>query len=227
MQLAEGPKTSFMVYPDNKGGILNPENKIFYSYSMIYANGDNVNHFRPSVKKVVIDGVPYEDAIRSTKGLVIDQNLFNCRYPIGTPFPDEITTRDKQSIGNIQNKCFTKKEFVTFYSEELGKPVPTINDRDQGNTITDIYAQSVPQAEFGNAAIQTEAQKITTLLQDFVAADDADVQKSMQKKYHELTMALVAAYGQEAVNQSVAENEKYNQFVTEAGQLMGAGVLLK
>lgn len=227
MQWANGPKISFLVYPENKGGILNPQNKVYYSYSMIYANGDDVNRFSPAVNKVMIDGVPYEDAIHSTNSLIIDQNLFKCHFPIGTPFPDELVTYDKKSIGNIKNKCFTKKEFVAFYSAELGEPMPKVNADDQGNTITDVYAEVVPKAEFTDPATQEVAKKMETMLTEFVASKEASAQKAAQSQFHELSMAMVTAQSESAAQQTVAENKRYNQFMLDAGHILGAGVALK
>ncbi|CAQ85601.1 MULTISPECIES: hypothetical protein [Photorhabdus] len=231
METADGQQTPFMVYPNNKGGIINPNKDMYYTYSMVYATNENsANHFSPPINQVVINGEVYEGPIHSTNAVFIDNNFFRCTYPIGTPFPDEIKSWDKKSVGSIETKCFNKKEFLTFYHNEAGEPInpqATINVAANSDSITDYFGNSVPSADFENPDLQAKAQKIVALLQQFVQSKDANVQKDFQKQYHELIIDLIQVSSKAAVHQTKEENEKYNHFSQQSGNVIGAGIMAR
>ncbi|MTG97899.1 MULTISPECIES: hypothetical protein [Myroides] len=114
-----GQKNKFNVFKQNSGGIINPTLEPHYIFSMVYATEGNFDKFRSTAREVVIDDVLYQDNIKSTNALFIDNNLYRCTYFLGEEYPTEQITHNKNAVGNFFNKFFTKAEFIAFYDEDL------------------------------------------------------------------------------------------------------------
>lgn len=112
-------KHTFNVFKQNSGGIINPTLAPHYIYAMVYATEGNFDRFRSMAREVLIDGVMYEDNIKSTNALFIDNNFYRCTYFLGEAYPEEQVSYNKNTVGNFFNKFFTKAEFIAFYNEML------------------------------------------------------------------------------------------------------------
>ena len=87
MQNSKGHQQDFMVYENNSGGIINPDNHIYYMLAEVYAGEGKSDRFKPALYENTINGYTFELPLRSANAVVIDHNLFNCSYPVGEAFP--------------------------------------------------------------------------------------------------------------------------------------------
>ena len=55
-----------MVYDNNNGGILNPDNFMYYTLSEVYAVKGKTEQFKPVDYPVIINGYEFELPVRST-----------------------------------------------------------------------------------------------------------------------------------------------------------------
>lgn len=224
MILPDNESVDFKVFDNSSGGIINPTKSVHAIFTMIYVVDDKAaSSFMPPTNEVLIDGVEYEGPIRTTDAMFIDNNMYHCTYAVGEPFPTTLTTGDSKSKGNMKSKYFTKKEFTDFYSKET-----TGNEEEHeknkvagGETqITEKQSTVFPVVDFDNKELQEQATKMLATVKAYMKAY-AGEQEKYQKQYHEETMALINI---KRDNMNVAENEKYNNFVNQAGSLMGIGI---
>ena len=221
-------KHKFNVLKQNSGGIINPTLEPHYIYSMVYATEGNFDKFGSTAREVWIDGVGYEDNIKSTNALFIDNNLYRCTYFLGEAYPEEQITYDKNAVGNFFNKFFTKAEFIAFYdetAEESEKGFHQQNSIENGvctlteNTTQDLVLPDVPQA-----AVLDSYKKEIELLEEFKKSTDAKQQKAIQKELFDLAMSrskLEINYRQ----LTPAQIESMNEFVHASGRISGAGII--
>ncbi|WP_437889548.1 hypothetical protein [Phytobacter sp. V91] len=228
MQNAKGMQQSFMVYENNSGGIINPDNHIYYMLSEVYAVEGKGNSFKPTLYDVTINGHELQIPLRSTNAVVIDHNMFRCSYPLGEPFPSEITTRDRKATGNIKTKCFDKPELLTYiaseYSQKLDPATPEDATKDSINL---TFNYEIPEPAFKDSETQKQATKLTDLLKQVQASDDADIHDKLNKDMHQATSDIVSAAVKTMSTSSVADNEYYNEFIKQTGEYRAYGVILK
>jgi len=221
-------KTSFNVFKQNSGGIINPTLEPHYIYSMVYATEGNFDKFGSTAREVIIDGVTYEDNIKSTNALFIDNNMYRCTYFLGEAYPEEQITHDKKALGNFFNKFFTKAEFIAFYEEILPAEAKGFHQQNQiadgENTITesDVLALVLPDVD--QADLVASYNKEMELVEEFKNSTDAGRQKEIQKELFDLAMSrskLEINYSKLTTTQ----NEAMNAFVHASGRIVGAGII--
>lgn len=224
----KGHQQDFMVYDNNSGGIINPDNHIYYMLAEVYAVEGKSDRFKPALYQNTINGYSFELPLRSTNAAVIDHNLFNCSYPVGEAFPDQITTSNRQATGNIKTKCFDKPELVAYIASEYGQKLdPLASDDPNNDSVNRTFDYKVPEPAFKDPETQKQATKLTDLLKQIQTSDDTDIHDKLRKEIHQATLDVVNAAVQVTSKNSVADNEYYNRFINQAGEFSAYGVLPK
>ncbi|MDE1482797.1 hypothetical protein [Xenorhabdus bovienii] len=226
LETSDGKKQPFLVYSKNQGGIINPNRELYYTYNMVYAIENHESKFSPQNTEVVIDGVTLEGPIRSSDAVFIDNNVFRCTYPIGTPFPEEIVIYDKKSKGNIKSKCFRKKEFIDFYEQESGEALHSEHDslNSNDNSVTDEFDYRIPTVDLSNPELQKRAQNYIALLNEYVNADNAKKQEKIREQYTKLAMDNTNISYEKIDSE---ERVKYDNFFRKVSHIIMAGILSK
>lgn len=228
LENSQGETTSFMVFENNTGGILNPNHFVYYTLSEVYAVDGKAERFKPASYSVTINGHELDMPIRSANATVIDANLFRCSYPVGEAFPDSITLYDDKSDGNIKSKCFDQLELLKYMASEYDKNLlPVTRDAENMNSINMEFNYEIPKAEFKDKNVQSKAQQLIQLAEQLKNADDVDIHKKLNKQFHQATIELVHEHAASAKNNTVAENVKYNDFIEQINLLRGNGIWIK
>ncbi|MBB1140747.1 hypothetical protein [Myroides sp. WP-1] len=224
----KGQKTAFNVFYHNTGGIINPTLEPHYIYSMVYATEGNFDKFGSTMTEVLIDGVPYEDNIKSTNALFIDNNFYRCTYFLGEAYPEEQITYDKKAVGNFYNKFFTKQEFVAFYDEMLDEEEKGYYEQNktvEGQcTITESTTVDLVLPDVDQADVIASYKKEVALVEEFKNSTDAARQKAIHKELFDLSMSRSKL----DINYSkltTAQNQSMNDFVHASGKISGAGII--
>lgn len=225
LENSQGDVFSFMVFDNNNGGIINPDNHVYYTLSEAYAVEGKADRFKPATYEVVINGHELEMAVRSANATVIDANIFKCDYPLGEAFPDSITISDRKSVGNIQSKCFDKSELVQYIAKEYDENIsPSTPDEATQDTVNMSFSYELPAIDFANPELQAKAEQLLALLKPLQNTNDTNIHDELNQQAHQLMMELVQIHANSASSSPVAENEKYNNFVSQIGELQGYGV---
>lgn len=226
MLLADNEPVQFKIFKGSKGGIINPTKSLHVVYTMIYiVEEKDASGFGPAENTVLIDGVEYSGPLRTIDDMFIDNNIYQCSYFTGEPFPDEITTWNKESKGNLKSKFFTKQEFIDFYSKEL---LEEANYHDTykvpgGQTlITEVQTHALPVADFKNEQIQEQANKMIATLKAYIEASDGSEQEKFQKQFNTEFSALASI---EKDYSDVEENKKFNKFVSQSSSMIDIGII--
>ncbi|WP_272677259.1 hypothetical protein ACLI07_06010 [Providencia huaxiensis] len=224
----EGHVTDFFVFENNSGGIINPNNFVYYTLSEVYAVDGQEDKFKPASYPITINGPELELPARSSNATLIDTNIFRCSYPVGESFPDSITLYDDKLDGNIKSKCFDKQELVTYLDNEYGQSL--LQDPASHKTLDSInmlFMYEVPTVIFDNPDVQVKAEKLIQLVTLLKNTDDVDIHKELNQEFHHAITELVLEQSRSASSSSVAENIKYNNFIQEINILRENGIWLK
>ncbi|OTA17322.1 lipoprotein [Xenorhabdus vietnamensis] len=228
LETTKGKKQSFFVYPQNKGGIINPNRELYYAYNMMYVVGDYENKHIPRGKEVVIDGMIFEGGIRSSDSVFIDNNAFHCSYQLGMPLPDEITIRDEKMKQAVRTKCFSKQEFIGFYEKESGEKFSSPNDPDSlysnENTVTDQFYYQIPTANFSDPILQKDATELVSLIKDYIRSDSVTEQEELRKKHTDIIMHRL---NRDDSNFDVKERVKFEKLCNQVNDIIAAGIIAK
>lgn len=223
-----GKKTLFNVFSTNTGGIINPTLEPHYIYSMVYATEGNFDKFKSLSRPVYIDGILYEDNIKSTNALFIDNNFYRCTYDIGTPYPEEMITHNKTSIGNFYNKFFTKQEFIDFISSEADEEYKNFHEENKDingeNTITEKAITEVAIPNIDNEELINSYKKELELVNERIHSEDKSRQKEIQKELFDLSMKR-SKIDVDYRKNTTEQNQAMNDFVSNSGKLSGAGII--
>ncbi|WP_273801736.1 hypothetical protein [Proteus vulgaris] len=223
-----GNNALFMVYDNNNGGILNPDNFMYYTLSEVYAVKGKTDQFKTVDYPLIINGYEFELPVRSTNATLIDGNTFQCTYPLGEPFPNEIRTRNKNNDGGIKNKCFDKPEFIKYISAEYAKDLNPFTQEDEYNDSVNLNLDyMLPTAEFTDPDIQAEAEELVSLLNQIQESEDPKIHNALKDKLYKATLAVSNAYANKAVKDSVEDNKYYTRFIEASGQFQSYGILPK
>ncbi|MDM1044869.1 hypothetical protein HX004_07315 [Myroides sp. 1354] len=221
-------QTAFNVFYSNSGGIINPTLEPHYIYSMVYATEGNFDKFGATMREVWIDGVSYEDNIKSTNALFIDNNFYRCTYFLGEEYPEEQITYDKKAVGNFFNKFFTKAEFIAFYDAILVEEEKGFHQANQmadgENTITESNVVELVLPDVDQADVIASYKKEMELVEEYKNSTDAARQKAIHKELFDLAMSrskLDINYSK----LSTAQNQSMNDFVHASGRISGAGII--
>ncbi|UDN34759.1 hypothetical protein LW139_13595 [Proteus vulgaris] len=223
-----GNNALFMIYDNNNGGILNPDNFMYYTLSEVYAVKGKTDQFKTVDYPLIINGYEFELPVRSTNATLIDGNTFQCTYPLGEPFPNEIRTRNKNNDGGIKNKCFDKPEFIKYISAEYAKDLNPFTQEDEYNDSVNLNLDyMLPTAEFTDPDIQAEAEELVSLLNQIQESEDPKIHNALKDKLYKATLAVSNAYANRAVKDSVEDNKYYTRFIEASGQFQSYGILPK
>lgn len=221
----EDKVTNFNVFTGNTGGIINPTLAPHYIFSMVYATEGNFSHFKSIAKPITIDGVVYEENIKSTNALLIDNNLYRCTYSLGEAYPDEINTHNKQATGNFFNKFFTKKEILAFIADQQGTTEPqgtkAVNSED---TITEISTKEIAPIQIPIPELQAIYEKKIALATEYRNSTDAKRQKEIQKELFDISMST-SKLNIDYSALTVPQNQSMNDFEYQIGAITGAGII--
>ncbi|POD90368.1 hypothetical protein [Pectobacterium odoriferum] len=230
LENSKGESFSFMVFDNNNGGIINPNNYTYYTLSEAYAVEGKEKRFNPMTYEVMINGHQLEMAVRSANASVIDANMFKCTYQLGEVFPESITVHDRISSGNIQSKCFDKPELVEYIAEVYGENLAanSIEEKNK-DSINMVFSYDVPATNGLNPSIQAPAEKLVELLKNLKETDDTAIHEKLRKQFTQLNIDLVKASTstRKTSSHSVEQNEKYNDFIHQTGYLFSYGILAK
>lgn len=228
LQDSAGNKSTFMVYENNNGGILNPDNFMYYRLSEVYSVKGESERFKPAEYKVIINGYQLEMPLQSTNATLIDGNNFQCTYALGEPFPAEIRSRNRNDNGNIKTKCFDKPEIVEYIRTDYGEDLKPLSQEDEYNDSVNIHLDyTLPQPEFTDPDIQAEAEGLVTLLNQIKESHDPNIHNKLKDPLYEAMITLSKSYGDRAVKNSVEDNKYYNHFIEEGGKYQSYGILPK
>ena len=177
-----GKETSFIVYADSKGGIINPTRSDYIYVSMAYAVEGAADSFRPMGKDVIVDGMKYEGPFGMENDLIIDKNLKSWKYDIHTPFPETIYINDRNSKGNIFTKIFTQKEFLDFTAGMGITGVPA-SGAEMKKTEEKSAVPEYKVPPFKNSDVKKYAEKMVALDKAYATAVNAGEQKKIMSEY--------------------------------------------
>ncbi|WP_337236015.1 hypothetical protein, partial [Vibrio cholerae] len=82
-------------------------------------------------------------------------------------------------------------------------------------------------AEFTDPDIQAEAEELVSLLNQVQESEDPKIHNRLKDKLHKATLAVVSAYSNRVVKDSVEDNIYYNRFIIETQQFQSYGILPK
>ncbi len=224
----DGKTTEFNVFTENTGGIINPTLSPHYIYSMIYAKEGSFDRFKSTDRKVIIDGILYEDNIKSTNALIIDNNLYRCKYMLGEAYPSEMVTHNKNTQGNFFNKFFTKQELISFFNDEAEDDYKDFHEKNKTNngenTITEVSERTLFTPNFSDEKLQELYQKQYDLVVEYRKSEDSKRQKAIQKELFDLSMTI-AKMDIDYRALSTEENQRMNDFSHQSGNIYGAGII--
>ncbi|WP_244212898.1 hypothetical protein [Proteus hauseri] len=235
---ANGKKNTFMIYPGNHGGIINPARDIYYSFTSVFASKENSQRFYLDKRPVWVDGRLVSGAINSSDALFIDNNVFRCDVPLNEPIPTYLPDWKNTGIGNVLTKCFSQDEFheflarypygIHFYSEhDLLKE----SESDQyswinkENTRTNDFIPRLNNIDFNNEKLIEEAGAIYEIIDLYLASRDANERQGFYNEYHLHIMIMAMIYSQQIQNDIFDDKDAYFQFMQETGRIFGAGIL--
>ncbi|MEX9296817.1 hypothetical protein AB7Z57_19885 [Providencia alcalifaciens] len=224
----KGHITDFFVFENNSGGIINPNQFVYYTLSEVYAVDGKENRFQPASYPVTINGHELEMPIRSSNATIIDANIFRCSYPVGEAFPESITLYDDNLDGNIKSKCFDKLELIQYIKNEYNKNLlPQKNHHGFLDSVNIDFMYVEPTADFANANVQLKAEKLVKLVRKLKDSDDADIHKKLNEEFYQATTELVHEYAQSSASNTVSENVKYNEFIQQINLLRENGIWVR
>ncbi len=234
-----GEKKVFMVYPGNNGGIINPSQEIYYSFTSVFTSEENKEHFYLDTRSVWINGQLIHGAINSTDAVFIDNNIFRCDIPLNEPIPPYLPDWKNPGVGSVLTKCFSQEEFQTFLAkypygihfdnnhdlltkQAKKEQFSWINEKD---TRTEDFNPTLSEINFNNKELVQEANTIYEIVYSYLASRDPDKKQELYNIYHLHIMSMAWIYSQQIQNDILDDKEAYFQLIKETGRIFGAGIL--
>ncbi len=213
-------KLEFIVYAESRGGLINPTLSPYVSVMEVYAVSDKAaTGFRPGQQTIRIDGVSFQGPFEIADRLFIDKTW---TYGVYENFPESITSRDRQSQGNIKTKLFAKAPFLAYYETRSGDSGYYARHKTAAASVAPRPVPApVELPVFVDPDMEAVAIKMKALYTDYARAESADEQARLRKLYQPLVLELLNVYAPRSSKAPVAENEKYNLLVQKVGQLFG------
>lgn len=87
-----GEPVQFIVYPGNKGGILNPTQQFYYAYNYVYGTEGIPSLHHLNKQSLVVGHYQLSGRINSSNDYIIDNNVFNCDIPVGEQAPEALSS---------------------------------------------------------------------------------------------------------------------------------------
>ncbi|UBX48658.1 hypothetical protein LDO51_16135 [Providencia alcalifaciens] len=227
MTTEEGQHIYFMVYPDNKGGILNPQKHLYYSYSFVYGNNGIPSVHNQTIQELTVGDYRIKGRVQSSDNIIIDNNVFNCDYSIGVQIPEQLNSLT--TVSKIKTKCFSYSELITAISsddKQMMQLVVRQNEPVQNNTVSLTFDYPVTLPVFEDQQIQQYAVKVNTLIQAYRGSADPEKKQDFYNQYHVAVSNMAGLYSQwETGGNCLEERQKYLQFLSQTAAILSAGVL--
>ncbi|WP_268842983.1 hypothetical protein, partial [Proteus faecis] len=184
---SQGKQSIFMVYPGNRGGIINPNRDIYYSFTTLFKQEyPPSEEIRIDERTVWVNGILLKGAINSSDSLFIDNNIFSCDIPIDEPLPTYLSDWEGNEKVSTLTKCFTKDDFyqyiikfpygIKFYSEHdlLTQYIAEDNFNwiDENNTRTDDLSPLEDNFSFNDEKLMKEAISIQEVVKKYLTSRD-------------------------------------------------------
>ncbi|MDX4944466.1 MULTISPECIES: hypothetical protein [Providencia] len=228
MTTATGKVVQFIVYPGNKGGILNPTQQFYYAYDFIYGTEGIPAVYHLNKQSLVIDGYELVGRINSSNDYIIDNNVFNCDIAVGE-YVSEILA-GSTTVSKVKTKCLTHKELVDLIRNEdvlLSQLIikKLINDEVQSVTVDFNYPLSPPH--FSDETLQMYALDVVCLINNFRRSLDPQRKAFYYNKYHDNISNMAVIYSRMGSDKrSLLEKRKYAEFMQQTQAIFGAGTLM-
>ncbi|ELX8378101.1 hypothetical protein AB7W88_00850 [Providencia vermicola] len=228
MTTMSGKAVQFIVYPGNKGGILNPNKQIYYTYSFVHGTEGipSIHHLKK--QSLVVNGYLLNGRINSSNDYIIDNNVFNCDFHVGEAVPEEINS--STTVSQVKTKCLTHKELVDLIHQEDGLISQLIvkkmvNHANQSVTVHFDYPLTQP--DFSDEALQLHAQEVVNLIDSFRRSLDPQRKQFYYNQYHNKISHMAIIYSQMGSDRSsLQEKRKYAEFMQQTRAIFGAGTLM-
>ncbi|WP_323637063.1 hypothetical protein [Pectobacterium polaris] len=228
LENSKGDIFSFMVLDDNKGGIINPDNHVYYTLSEVYAVEGKSNKFKPATYDVTINGHQLEMPVRSANASVIDASMFKCTYQLDEPFPKSIKISSRSSNGNIQSKCFDKKDMLEYLLDTYKEDLKPDSPKDEGDDSINIaFNYDAPMVSFINADMQKKADEIISEVNKLKENNDIKAHEEISSNVSQLYGDLITIYAKNTMTLPKEESKKYNEFIRQVGELQMYSVWAK
>ncbi len=228
LTLPNGEKKQFIVYPGNKGGIINPQREIYYAYSFFTGTEQKSNPFSLVNNQVAIGNYRIVGAIESSDALFIDNTLFKCNYVIGQKPPYELLESD--GANKLVTKCFSQKELLELISQDdallsqlrITRTIPAAK-----NTITENFDYETQLPDFIDSSLQFQAMQVYNVISDYRASQDIADKKYYFDLYHQHISDMAHIYSTlSAKSHNPTEKKKYADFMNNSGAIFEAGIRL-
>ncbi|MEQ4986361.1 hypothetical protein ACBQ20_09310 [Proteus vulgaris] len=236
----QGKQSIFMIYPGNRGGIINPNRDIYYSFTALFKQ-----EYTPSEemhieeRTVWVNGILLRGAINSSDSLFIDNNIFNCDIPIDESLPTYLSDWEGNEKVNVLTKCFTKNDFhqyiikfpygIKFYSERdlltQYKAENQFNWIDENNTRTDSLSPLEANFSFSDENLMKEAISIHEIVKKYLTSRNSTERILFYDEYHKHIMKMAILYDQQIRRHIFVDREMYLDFIKKNGRIFGAGIL--
>lgn len=234
LETPQGQQISFMAYPGNSGGILNPSRARYYSYTI--HDGDTLYspQFNSFVKTFKFDGHYYQGPLQISNAEVIDNNLFKCRYPSDIPDIKAVLDRFVAGEKGMVTICMNEEEFRRFleYNPRGVSLLPDDTVIAPEQAADTGYHTRLRDIQFQDPELREDAAEIADIMTEFRHQTDVTRKYEIYSRYHAVLMRMANHYRQSLL-QSDKENKinkeeslKFSKFMQETGDIFGAGVLL-
>ncbi|BES82924.1 hypothetical protein PEC302107_08630 [Pectobacterium araliae] len=225
LENSKGEVFSFMVLDDNNGGIINPDNHVYYTLSEVYAVEGASNKFKPATYDVTINGNQLEMPARSANASVIDAKKFKCNYQLDEPFPESIKINERNPSGNIRSKCFDKKDMLEYLLNTYKEDLKSESPEDEGDdSINMVFNYDAPAVSFLNADMQKNADEIISEVKKLKESNDVETHDKIISNISKIYGDLITVYAKNTMTLPQEESKKYNDFIRKVGDLQTYGV---
>ncbi len=218
----------FIVYPGNKGGILNPQKQFYYAYSFIHGTNGIPSIYHLTIQHLIVNHYQLSGKIHSSNDFVIDNNVFNCDFAIGGKVPEELT--EHTGVSQVKTKCFSHQELLNMITaddaliSQLSVRSAYPNEKE---SVTLRFDYPVAQPNFNNKDLQIYAQDIIELVNDFRTALDPNKKQFYYNQYHRKVSNMAKIYSQMgSEGRCLKDKQKYAIFINQTRAIFGAGALL-
>lgn len=228
MTTESGKFVRFIVYPGNKGGILNPSRQLYYAYNFTHGTEGIPAVYHLSKQSLVVNNYQLSGAINSSNDYVIDNNVFNCDFAVGTQVPEVLNSFT--AVSQVKTKCFTHKELVDLIDNEDILVSQLIIQKmiiNEPQSVTINFDYPLPTPEFSDEALQMYALDIVHLINNFRCSLDPDRKQYYYSQYHSKISSMAIIYSQMGTDrQSRQEKRKYINFMQQTRAIFDAGTLM-
>lgn len=229
LENSQGEATSFMVFEHNSGGIINPNNFMYYTFAEYYSSDGVQRKIDSDENPLIINGHEVHLPIKSSNAKIIDANIFHCRYPVGVDFPRlEARNHAKHADEYIQSKCFDKSELINYFAQRHQIDLsPKMPDDENINSSTIDFIYQLPDVVFLDDEVQFIAEQLMNTVGELKITDDLSVHSKINSQLYQLVVELSSAHAKESLIDADFENIKYSNFIDNINMIMNYGIFVK